>query len=69
MIAVLNMASKRPANVNVVSESKVSRVSITLEQKMKVIRSFNSGDRAVDMAPDTALAPTMVRTIFKLGQN
>ena len=64
MIAVLNMASKRPANVNVISESKVSHKNITLEQKMKVIRRFNSGDRAVDIACDMALALIMVRTIF-----
>ena len=64
VIAVLNMASKRPANVNVASESKVSRKSMTLEQEMKVIRRFNSGDQAVDIARDMALAPTTVRTIF-----
>ena len=61
------MVSKRPANVNVVSESKVSHKSITLEQKMKVIRRFNSGDRAVDIACDMALAPTTERRIFKVA--
>ena len=33
---------------------------------MKVMRRYNSGDRAVDIARDMALAPTMVRTIFYL---
>ena len=52
MIAVLNMASKCPSNVNVASESKVSCKSTTREQKMKVIGHFNSGDRAVDIVRD-----------------
>ena len=34
---------------------------------MKVIRRFNSGDWAVDIARDMALAPITVRTIFKLA--
>lgn len=42
---------------------KKSRKSISLADKMKVISSFESGQRAVDIARTLGLTPTTVRTI------